>query len=316
MACTFSPFPRRMMALLCAALVVLGLRNVTKIVMAEDPTQCTHGHAACSQCGVCCCPLVECTVMVPMTVTETRVQNYIVWKHVDREETYTVFRRVPEKQEFKKECWYLDDEVETKKIKAETCHLVNNPAIQTYRVNVPHCEIETPASDPCMEDACPKTVVRLRKEVRTNDCERPQLVFETNTCTIDYCKKVPKKYEIPCMEETTYKLVPESRTRTVSACVPVVMRKPVDVTVQRMVPKTVVCCPACAAKLRHQHVAAGSHSHQDGGLKGKLKKKKHEMGKKAVKQIKDAHKRLEGLHGKVKDAVAHLKPSCGILKKK
>ncbi len=265
-------FPVRQAAAgFCAVAVILGWCHSAQMVRAAEQPCCSH-------CGADGCPMVECTVMVPMTVTETRVKNCIVKKHVDREETYTVFRRVPEKREFKKELCYLDDEVKSQEIEKKTCHIVMNPVIQTYRVKVPVCEEQTEMVETqrcidgqmvVVEEPCTQQVIREREEVRTQNCERPQVVYETTKCTIDYCVKTPKKYEVPCMEETEYKLVPETRTRKVTACVPTIERQPYDIQVTKMFPETVLCCQPCAAKLgAHGH--EGGSKHSKGIVKGAM----------------------------------------------
>lgn len=256
MTCRQLFIARQAAAMCCAVAVILGCCCTARTARAAGPACCSH-------CGADGCQLVECTVMVPTSVTETRVRNCIVKKQVEREETYTVFRRVDEKREFTKELCYLDDEVKSQEIEQKTCHIVTNPVIQTYRVKVPVCEEHTEmvATQRCIdgqmvvvEEPCTQQVVREREEVRTRTCERPQVVYETTKCTIDYCVKVPKKHEIPCMEETESKLVPETRTRKVTACVPTIERQPYDVQVTKMLPRTVLCCQQCATRL-------GAHGH-------------------------------------------------------
>jgi len=255
MTCRPLSFARYGVGLCSAIAAFLGWCCVAHVGYAGDGPCCSH-------CGARDCQVVECTVMVPMTVTETRVKNCVVTKHVDRQETYTVFRRVPEKRKYTKELCYLDDEVKSKEIERKTCHIVMNPVEQTFRVKVPVCEVQTQMveSEQCIdgemvivEEPCTKTVVREQEEVRTQTCERPQLVHDVTKCTIDYCVKTPKKHEVPCMEEVEYKLVPETRTRTVTACVPTIERQTYDVQVTKMFPQTVICCQHCAGKLGHRH---------------------------------------------------------------
>jgi hypothetical protein len=49
----------------------------------------------------------------------------------------------------------------------------------------------------------------------------------------------------PCAEETVYELRPIEKVRKVSVCVPVKVAQPEEVTVCKLVPRTVICCPAC-----------------------------------------------------------------------
>jgi len=209
-------------------------------------------------CGTKNGHLVTCTVMKPVTVTETRVKNCVVTKEVEREETYTVYRRVEESREFKRKVCFLDDEIKSKKITEESCRVVQNPVIQTYRVKVPVCEQHTEMvqAEQCMdgqmvlvEEPCTKCVTREREEVRTRECTEPQVVWDQKTCTIDYCVKVPKTREVPCTEETVLKLEPVIKTRKVTVCVPEIERQTYDVQVTKMFPETVCVCEHCAAKM-------------------------------------------------------------------
>ncbi len=255
-------------ALFVMAAAWFGTLAVTNVVAAGD---------CCPKCGASC-RLVECTVMVPVTVTETRVKNCIVKKEVQRQEEYSVFRRVDASQEFKKEICYLDDEIKSKEITQERCKVVNNPAIQSYRVKVPVCQEETHMvqTERCIdgemvlvEEPCTKTVMREIEEVRERECTRPQLVFDEQKCTIDYCVKTPKTHTVPCAEETYFKLERETRTRDVTVCVPEIERRTYDVQVTKMYPKTVHCCPECAVKLKGLHQGGGSR-HSDKGVMSKL----------------------------------------------
>ncbi len=68
--------------------------------------QCGHGVAVrCDICGCECCPceMTQQTVMESMCVTETRMKVQIVKTMKEREESYTVFKCVPEKRTFTKE---------------------------------------------------------------------------------------------------------------------------------------------------------------------------------------------------------------------
>ncbi len=163
---TQSPTRRTMMCV-STAIVFLGWCCLASAVGAGEKACCNH-------CGAHDCHLVECTVMVPIMVTETQVKNCIVKKNVEREETYTVFRRVEDKREFKKKCCYLDTEIKSKEITEKKCHIVNNPVIKTYRVKVPVCETltEMVEVEECIdgervivERPCTRQVVREREEV-------------------------------------------------------------------------------------------------------------------------------------------------------
>jgi hypothetical protein len=210
-------------------------------------------QGACSRCGTSC-ELVECTVLVRMTVLETRMQPQVVYVQKQRTEEYTVFHREPEERSFSRTYWYLKDEVKTQEITEQQCQIVMNPVVREHRVQVPVQEIHEfpPANGGCEQSqklgeqaACQREVTVMREEIRACTTTEPQLVFNTTKRTIDYCVKVPDSYEVECGTETVYKLVPKQETREVWVCVPKIEYVPVSVEVQRMVPQTVLCCAAC-----------------------------------------------------------------------
>ena len=139
-----------------------------------------------------------------------------------RQETYTEFRRVPEKRTFYREECYLEDEVKTQEITQQQCHLVMNPVERKVKVQVPETQWrEMPADKDCPNPTpqrCPVTV--LREEERTVCLEEPALVWSTTKCQIDYCVKVPKTKKTVCTEDTVWKLEPVEKTaaRSLSAC--------------------------------------------------------------------------------------------------
>ncbi len=91
----------------------------------------------------------------------------------------------------------------------------------------------------------------MRDDVRVSTCCRPQVVFEETKRDLTYCVKVPKKYEIPCTEETVHELRPVEKKRTVVVCVPEVVREPVTRMVCKLIPQTVSCCEQCARGCQH-----------------------------------------------------------------
>jgi hypothetical protein len=217
--------------------------------------------ATCAECGATCpaCDVAECTVLVPMEVVELRMQTCVRYENQERQETYTVFERVPEKRSYNRDCWYLDDEVQRQTIEEKKCQVVMNPVVRTYKVQVPMTEMRegmvrqeicTPTGKECVEVPCKREVTYLREEERTCTREEPDVVFLTTKREIDYCIKVPKKETKVCAEETVYQLVPVQKTRTVQACVPKLVKEPVEVTVCKMVPKTISCCTGCASRHR------------------------------------------------------------------
>lgn len=244
-------------AVLAMALMVQGRHPGAALGMEPHPSM--HPEC-CEHCGasVGAHHLVPCTIMVPMTVTETRMKTHVVKKTVEREETYTVFQRVPVHRKYTTEKCYLDDEVRTKTITEKKCRQVVNPVVKTCKVMVPHIESrqETVTREICTEDGlvrveepCTRQVTVLHEELRSKTYCVPDVVFDTTKREISYCVKVPKKRPVTCAEETVYKLVPIEKTRTVMACVPEVIKQPVEVQVCKMVPKTILCCVGCRQSL-------------------------------------------------------------------
>jgi hypothetical protein len=221
-----------------------------------NPYLASGAGPCCQHCGAHCEShrLVPKTVMVPIVVTETRIKPCVVEKTEEREETYTVFKRVPVKRKYEKEVCYLEDEVKTKKITKTECHRVTNPVFRTSVVNVPQTEMQTTmvreevcteCGKICVERPCTCQVTRLHKELRSSECQEQDIAFEKMTKDISYCVKTPKIRKELCAEETVYELVPVEKTRKICVCVPEILKKPVDVQVTKMVPKTIYCCEKC-----------------------------------------------------------------------
>lgn len=211
----------------------------------------------------CCCPceVRRRTVMVPMCVTETRMKVKIVKEMKERQETYTVFERVPEKRTYSKECCYIEAEVITKEITKECCRRVKNDVTleDTYRTPViefhkgVRCrEIRTECGKVCVEEPCTYKVVRTEEHPRARNCKREDVVFEECKKTIDYCVKTPKFEKKVCGVETVYKLKPVERQRTVQVCVPKAIKVPVDIKVNRMVAQQICCCDQCWRGMNEQ----------------------------------------------------------------
>ena len=227
------------------------------------------GEPNCPCCGCSCSKdcLVPVTIKVPTMVTVQRMKSILVTKTEEREQTYTVFKRVPVKKKYYKECCYLDDQVKTKMIEKKRCQLVKNDAtvkfeakipLTEYQYHYPPCQCQD-CNDPAAQDACNDAscpckvckVTRLGVEERTAQCERPDVIFHKEKCEIDYCVKVPKRDKQVCMEETVYELVPIEKTRKVTVCVPEYIKVPHEVEVCMMVPKTIWCCPKCCKGKKH-----------------------------------------------------------------
>jgi hypothetical protein len=218
------------------------------------------GSDPCQRCGAGCGKSNLCSrwISVPMYVTETRYHSHVVKEMVDREETYTVFRRVPVERQYFREEMYLEDEIKTKTITEKQCYSVNNPVERTVKLPVPEYQYR---EAPCGQDGCKDggpcqggcsqgcPVIVLGEQEIQQTCEQPDIAFSKSTREIDYCVKTPKVRKVPCTTETVYKLEPVEKTRTVSVCVPKLVKTPYEVTVLRMVPQLVTCCEACALQI-------------------------------------------------------------------
>ena len=242
---------------------ITSLLTVLLIVPHAKSLAGEKGHV-CQECRHAChgYELVECTIMEPAWVIENRTETFVIKSTEDREETYTVFKKVPVTREFHKEICYLEDEVKTKTITEEICHLVKVPVEQTCKVKVPYREMREimVPQKPCsclghnkcqgcnlVPQMC-EVVVEHEEEHITTYCA-VELAFETTKCDISYCVKVPKTRKELCCTESSFKFVPEERTRTVQVCVPKLEKRVVEVPVRKMMPRTIVCCSKCA----HRH---------------------------------------------------------------
>ncbi|QDV25548.1 hypothetical protein [Aureliella helgolandensis] len=234
-------------------LAVLGTWLVPTVVQSEGLLH------RCGQCGKACQQhmLVETTMMCPVKVIETRLKPCLVETCEEREETYTAFRRVPEKRTIKKELCYLLDEVKSKEIVEKSCQLVNVDVTRVNNVLVPQYEMGqtcvqkqvcTECGPVCVEECCLEEKARMIPDVRVEqDCEK-QLVFQETKKDFFYCVKTPKKHTIECAEETVYKLEPVEQTRKVKVNVPKIEYQPYEVEVVKMLPKKVVCCVHCSRR--------------------------------------------------------------------
>jgi hypothetical protein len=214
----------------------------------ESGTGKTH---ACAQCGrkVPSCQVVECTIMVPMTVIETRMKSHVVYVEKELTEKYTVLvRKKKEPRTYYKPYWCLEDKIEELEITEERCLVVMSPVTreQKVQVAVPIGSDDVLHPGDSGKTACQRELAVLQEEVQSCTTLEPKLVFDTTKRKIHYCTKVPR--EIECGKETVYELVPELRERKVQAWVPELKKHPVTVEVCRMVPKTVLCCQACSPR--------------------------------------------------------------------
>lgn len=235
------------------------MRVISCLLALAAPTAAPGNGGCCDVCGTQCSQyrLVARKVRVPVVVTETRLKSSIVEKMEERKETYTVFKRVPVTQKIMTEKCFLDTEIKTKTITKKKPIRVKNPVLRAYPVTVPYQEIEhstvqregcSGCGKICDEQPCTRCVIRERTEIRSDQCEREDVVIETTKRDISYCVKVPKMRKELCLEETIYKLVPVEKTRTVTVCVPEVVKTPVETKIRKMVTKTVYCCEKCNRK--------------------------------------------------------------------
>jgi len=287
-------------ALLAWALLI-SVSPAPRTARAEGIEMAGGGH--CQKCGAACCENELCSrwIQVPMNVTETRYKSCVVKDIEDRQETYTVFRRVPVERKYYREECYLEDEVKTKTITETQCHLVDNPVERTMKVPVPEIHYrESPCGSDGCKDGCggadcePRMcqVVVLGEQEIQETCERRDVVFSKTTKEIDYCVKVPKTKKTLCTVEKVYELQPFEETRTVSVCVPKLIKTPYEVTVCRLVPQPILCCPHCAQQIdREQQREESPRRHQD-HKKGKALEKLKEH----VQELKDKDHALLGHH--------------------
>ena len=213
----------------------------------------------CHHCGKNCQThqLVEKTIMVPRRVVQLQGKNCVVTKEEEREEKYTVFVMKPATREFKKECWYLDDEVKEKLITKIEPKLVSVPVSRTNHVKIPEtvcieetrCHQECTKCGPtCVCETCPVEKTYLHDSTELQEYCETQLVIDKTKCTIFYCVKTPKSHKIPCAEEKYFQLVPEERTRKVTVCVPKIEKQNVEVEVTKMMPCKIWVCEACTKR--------------------------------------------------------------------
>ncbi len=222
----------------------------------SQPLFAAHGHGShCQSCGTACGShrLVKKTVMVPMIITEQRLKTRIVKNTELREETYTVFKKVPVTKTYTKEKCYLADDVKTQMITEKECHRIQRPVIEICPVKVPHEEFRTTVVQKevctecgpvCVEEECTHKVNVEHEEMQAKTNCVTDVVFTNTKKEITYCVKVPKTQKKVC-EVETYELVPVEKTRMVEVCVPQVIKQPVEVQVKKMVRKTILCCEKC-----------------------------------------------------------------------
>lgn len=262
--------------------------------VSDQPCATCQAPDCCVRCGLRCVPgkLVAKTVMVPITVTETRLKTCIEKVNKEFEVKCTVFKREPVTQTFKNKICYLEDEVRTQVVDVKCCARVKNPTVTTFNVEVPQEEVRfgPPPTDPCrcgdegcgdcpcqcatsqpaatcgcaactagagdgyldgadsiVSDAdCSRTVCVMKDQPQSVNCEQENVVFITRSEVQSYCVKVPKYKEEVCKEVTEYKLVPVVKTKKIVECVPEIVKRPVEVQVTKMVPRTIYCCEACS----------------------------------------------------------------------
>ena len=227
------------------------------------PAMLLAGDNCCSSCGKQCesHTLVECTIMCPVKVIETRLKPCVTCVCEEREEKYLAFKVEPEERVIKKECCYLLDEVKSKEITEKDCQIVDINVAKVHNIKVPQYEmvevvrqkeICTECGPMCVEETCLEERARMVDDICVEQACEKQLIMHETKKEIFYCVKTPKKQTLECTEETAYKLVPVQKTRKVMVDVPKIEYKPYEVVVTKNVPKKVICCQACANK-HHRH---------------------------------------------------------------
>ena len=204
---------------------------------------------ACQRCGNPCdaCELTRCDVWVEQYVVEKRVRTRVVKVPKQREETYTVFRKVPVERKYEREYCYLKKDVVTQQVTQKECHLVDVPVERTKEVTRYFCErrevvLDSPCS--CCEPQVRDVLVPFKTQEK-EICTERRVVFTQTKKDISYCIRVPKKKKIVCATEKTYELVPVEKKRIVTVCVPELVREEIEVAVCKRVPKSMICCNEC-----------------------------------------------------------------------
>lgn len=247
----------------------------------------------CSGELVPCCDIKERTIMVPMVITETRMKQCVVWTTKEREESYTAFRLVPDKREYKRKSCHLATEVKTQDIIKKQCRSAQVPTtlsdtvcepVKECRTGVRHREACVDGCKVCVEEPCTCAIDRAVEVPRVRDYCRTEIVFEECKKTIDYCVKTPKFDEEVCAVEDTFRIEPVEKKRTVKVRVPEVVDKPCDFRVTRMVQKRIVCCTSYYESL----VAEQERAKQCQERHAKLEGKAAACGEKAGKMAENA----------------------------
>ncbi|MBP86803.1 MAG: hypothetical protein CMJ64_08810 [Planctomycetaceae bacterium] len=209
---------------------------VTALALTCTSRAMSEHLSACADCGAAAQKgeLVDRVIMVPKICVETVMKTRCIQVKETRDETYTIFQMKPVKRQITKQHCYLVDEVRTKSVVTEQCHIVDVPEITTY----PPQECKT-----C--EGKGKGGVEVSDGATDHGC-RKVVGIATTKCEVSYCVKVPKYKTEVCAEIETFELVPVERTRTVSVCVPKIEEYPCDVTVKKWFPETIKCCSTCA----------------------------------------------------------------------
>ena len=270
-----------------------------------------QGGSCCDLCGnKCKYKMVAKTIQVPITITETRMKTCVIKNMVEKEETYTAFKRVPVKQTYEKETCYLEDEIKTQTITEQKCKRVKNQVVREEAVRYPVQEIRhgtrqrevcTECGKVCVEEPCTCCINKEERGMQTRCYEVDDVVFEKTTKEISYCVKTPKKRKEFCAEETTYKLEPVEKTRKVCVCVPEITKKPVEVQVTKYYPKTIYCCEKCREHGRLAQLGSGVHDKVHGVA--------NKVGEKVQKKAKKAKQVKKLLHQKAQETAPKLKPT-------
>ena len=129
-------------------------------------------QASCGTCDTGACDLapapepemVEKTIMVPTTVTETRTIQVTECKLETRQRTYTVMKRVPKTETVTRNYTVMVPKQETKTVNYTVCRPVYSEKTQQYTVKVPYTEMRE-----ATRRVCKRVPVTMTKTITVDE---------------------------------------------------------------------------------------------------------------------------------------------------
>ena len=228
---------------------MIGFRKITTatilVVVLMSSLSYGGGNRHCHDCGRGCAShqMVKKTIVKPMQVTELRVKSRVIRKHVEREEEYTAFKRVPKERKITEDCWYLDDEVRQQEVEKKSGILVNQD-VNSDRNMLRPVRVDQYCTK-CNGQVCKCTKTYLDEFIKREKKDEPTVLFPSVKRLVDYCRKTPKKHEIEKATETVMTLQPVTLKRKVMVCVPEIVKETVEVQVWKDINYDVWVCDEC-----------------------------------------------------------------------